>query len=301
MRRRLMKWLLAFMLLGGGAHAALAVVLARYFIHPPRYRVGRTPRDLGLEYRDVTLTSSDGVQLKGWYVPGAGTAGIVVCHGFPANRECLLEFIPWLHRAGFHVLTFDFRALGESSGDLCSFGLHEKEDVKAAVAMLAAQPGVEKDAIGAMGLSMGGATVLLAAAETPRIRAVVTDSAFARLDEMVAERFRPVPVFYRGALCTSVRFCAERLSGYTTADVAPVAAIRRIAPRPILLIHGGADQLVPVRHARMLHDAAGERVQYWELPGVGHVQCYAAGREEYERRVVRFFGEALGGKGGRSE
>jgi dipeptidyl aminopeptidase/acylaminoacyl peptidase len=271
------------------------VLFARYFIHPPRYRVGRTPAALGLAFHDVTLTSADGVQLKGWYVPGSGPAGLVLCHGFPANRECLLQFLPWLHRAGFHVLTFDFRALGESSGDLCTFGLHEKHDVEAAVTKLAAQPGVDPHRIGAMGLSMGGATVLLAAAETPAIRAVVTDSAFARLDEMVMERFRPVPAFYRSALSSSVQYCAQRWAGYTAADVVPEAAIAKIAPRPIFLIHGEADRLVPPRHARMLREAAGEPADLWEVAGAGHVRCYDATGKEYERRVVAFFKEALCG------
>src|SRR5207249_5298673 len=139
--------------------------------------------------------------------------------------------------------------------------------------------------IGAMGLSMGGATVLLAAAETPSIRAVVTDSAFARLDEMVQERFRVVPAFYRGMLCSSVRFCAERWSGCAAGEVSPIAAIHRIAPRPVLIIHGTADALVPIRHARQLEEAAGPAATLWEIPGAAHVGCHAAEPEEYERRV----------------
>lgn len=293
--RRPVKWMLTLAIAGGVGHAALVLSLARYFTRPPRYRVGRSPADVGLAYRDITVKSADGLELKGWYLPGTGPAGIVLCHGFPANRECLVPFLPWLHRAGFHVLTFDFRALGESPGDLCTFGLREKQDVEASVKLLTQQPGVDPDRIGAMGLSMGGATVLLAAAETPTIRAVVTDSAFARLDEMVMERFRPVPAFYRGTLSSSVRFCAERWAGYRSADVVPVDAIPHIAPRPILLIHGPKDHLVPIRHARLLQEAAGKPVELWEVAGAGHVRCYATATEEYERRVVRFFRAALCG------
>jgi dipeptidyl aminopeptidase/acylaminoacyl peptidase len=288
-----MKWMLMLLMLGGAGHAALVVGLARYFIHPPRGRIGRTPADIGLAFREITVASADGFELKGWYVPGTGPAGIVLCHGFAANRTDLLVYLPWLHRAGFHVLTFDFRAAGESRGDVCTFGLYEKRDVEDAARLLVQQPGVDAHRIGAMGLSMGGATVLLAAAETPSIRAVVTDSAFARLDEMVAERFRLVPAFYRGTLSSSVRFCAERWAGYDSRDVVPVEAIRHIAPRPVFLIHGPEDHLVPVRHARMLREAAGGPVELWEVPGAGHVGCHATAPEEYERRVVGFFRGAL--------
>jgi uncharacterized protein len=301
MRRRLMKWMLTFLLLGGAGHAALVLSLARYFTRPPRYKVDRTPADVGLKYEDIVVKSADSLELKGWYLPGTGPAGIVLCHGFPANRECLLAFLPWLHRAGFHVVTFDFRALGESPGDVCTFGLQEKRDVEAAATLLAREPGVDAHRIGAMGLSMGGATVLLAAAETPSIRAVVTDSAFARLDEMVVERFRLVPAFYRGTLSSSVRFCAERWAGYDSRDVVPVDAIPHIAPRPILLIHGPKDHLVPIRHARMLRAAAGAPTELWEVPGAGHVRCYATAPEEYERRVVQFFRQALCAGGERKE
>jgi dipeptidyl aminopeptidase/acylaminoacyl peptidase len=288
-----MGWMIALTVLGATGHAALALLLARSFVRPPRFPVRRSPAAFGLTYREVTLTSDDGVRLRGWYVPGAGRAGIVLCHGFPMNREDVADFLPWLHAAGFHVLAFDFRALGESDGDLCTFGYREKQDVAAAVATLARQPGVDPRRIGAMGISMGGASTLLAAAETPEIRAVVADSAFARLDEMLEERFRHIPPIYRGALCSSVRLCAERWSGCSMREIAPVSVIREIAPRPILIIHGTADGLVPLRHARQLHAAAGDGIELWEVPDARHVGCHAAMGPAYERRVVRFFLDAL--------
>jgi dipeptidyl aminopeptidase/acylaminoacyl peptidase len=292
-----MWWMMALMVGGLAGHAVLVGMLARSFIRPPRFRVNRTPAVYNLPFRELLLTSADGVALKGWYVPGSGPAGIVLCHGFPMNREDVVDFLPWLHRAGFHVLAFDFRALGESSGDTCTFGHLERHDVAAAVAELARQPGVDPDRIGALGLSMGGASVLMAAAETPAIRAVVSDSAFARLDEMVGERFRHVPLFYRGALSASVRYCAERWTGYTTRDVAPVAAIGRIPSGRVLLIHGTGDGLVPLRHARQLQAAARPPVELWEVPDVRHVGAHAADPAAYEQRVVHFFRDRLCGTG----
>jgi fermentation-respiration switch protein FrsA (DUF1100 family) len=74
-----------------------------------------------------------------------------------------------------------------------------------------------------------------------------------------------------------------------------VWVVGRISPRPLLLIHGEEDETVPVRHAQLLFDAAGDPKQLWRLPGVGHVGAYFADRPEYVRRVTAFFSDALGG------
>src|ERR1051326_6664344 len=102
--RRLLQGFVFLAVLGVVGHAALVVVLANTFIHPVRRKVRQTPAEHGLAYRDVTITTADGVSLKGWYVPGSGSAGIVLCHGQGGSRADVGAFIPWLHRAGFHVL-----------------------------------------------------------------------------------------------------------------------------------------------------------------------------------------------------
>src|SRR5689334_16709153 len=102
--RRLMRGMIVLMLLAAAGHVVVVGALARWFIHPPRSKVRWTPAHHGLAYRDVTVRSPDGVQLKAWYVPGTSPAGIVLCHGFPGCRADLVDFLPWLHRAGFHVL-----------------------------------------------------------------------------------------------------------------------------------------------------------------------------------------------------
>jgi fermentation-respiration switch protein FrsA (DUF1100 family) len=75
-----------------------------------------------------------------------------------------------------------------------------------------------------------------------------------------------------------------------------MTVIDQIAPRPLFVIHGTADGLVPLRHARSLRDHARGPVELWEISGAGHVRCHAACPEEYEQRVVAFFREALRGE-----
>src|SRR5437016_5280249 len=121
---RLPRWLRRALFWGSGAAAGYVLLgagLAWGFLHPLRVRGRGTPADSGLRYEPVTLSTPDGVKLAAWYVPCAGAhAGIVLCHGYRANRQDVAGLLPFLHRAGFAVITFDFRANGESGGRFCS-------------------------------------------------------------------------------------------------------------------------------------------------------------------------------------
>jgi len=309
--RRLLGAALALAIVVAFAGIAPGMVLAYVFLHPLRQRVRRTPARYGLRFERVTLASPDGTRLAAWYVPRPGArAAVVLCHGYPASREDVLDLIPALHRAGFHVLAFDFRALGESDGRICTLGREEPQDVLTAVAFLRSRPEVDPGRIGVLGTSMGAACCLMAAARSEAIRAVVADSAFARLDWMVGERFRLLPPLIRWPLARSTRWWAERFAGFPAAEVCPLAAVPRIAPRPILFIHGGADELIPLAHARLLyaaslrcpagspgraHPSSGRlgSCALWIVPGGLHARCHACRPAEYERRIIDFFRRSL--------
>jgi uncharacterized protein len=293
---RLPRWLRRALFWGSGAavgYLLLGAGVAWMFLHPPRARGHGTPADYGLAYEPVTLTAPDGVKLAGWYVPCAGArAGIVLCHGYGASRRFVTGLLPFLHRAGFAVITFDFRGEGESGGRFCSFGQCEKEDVRTAVRYLRVHAGVGSGHVGALGLSLGGAAAIMAAAEDPDIGAVVADSAFARLDEMVPQRLGHLG-FAGPLLACCTQWWGERMAGFSVAAVAPAAVAAQISPRPLLLIHGEADSHTPPAQSKELYAAAHEPKQLWIVPGAEHVGCYDTAREEYERRVTQFFREAL--------
>jgi dipeptidyl aminopeptidase/acylaminoacyl peptidase len=293
---RVPRWLRRTLFWSTGPVVGYALVgawLAWMFLHPMRQRGRGTPADYGLSFEPVTLTTPDGVKLAAWYVPCAGAqAGVVVCHGYGASRRYVTGLLPFLHRAGFAVISFDFRGMGESGGRFCSFGQCEKEDVRTASRYLRAHAGVGPGQVGALGLSMGGAAAIMAAAEDADIGAVVADCAFARLDQMVPQRFarfgRAGPPL---ACCT--QWWGERLAGFSVSSVSPVAVAARLSPRPLLLIHGEADTHTPPAHSRELYAAARDPKELWIVPGAGHAGCYDTARDEYERRVTHFFRQAL--------
>jgi fermentation-respiration switch protein FrsA (DUF1100 family) len=164
-------------------------------------------------------------------------------------------------------------------------GYYEALDAKAALDFALAQPGVEH--IGAWGGSMGAVTMIRATARYPQIEALVADSPYATLEDEMDLR---VPFQIMRPL---IRFFAERESGVTVDLVRPVDDIAHISPRPVFLIQGLADGMVPLDSAQRLYDAAREPRQLWEKQDVPHLNMYAYYKARYTRRVIRFFDEYL--------
>jgi hypothetical protein len=138
-----------------------------------------TPADYGAEYRDVRIPAADGVTLAGWFIlPQApNRAAIMVLHGSAANRLQSRWHVEALARAGYGVLTYDQRALGESTGTQQSAGWLDARDVPYVVDFLQAQPEVDPARIGAVGLSLGGQILIMAGPDEPRIKAFLIDGA----------------------------------------------------------------------------------------------------------------------------
>jgi pimeloyl-ACP methyl ester carboxylesterase len=265
----------------------LCAGVAWVVLHPLRFPSLLTPRFHRLPYQRVRLRSQ-GVGLAAWHIPREGsTAGIVLCHG---HNDCRMQFFSLLrplHEAGFHLLLFDFRSMGLSGGKVCTYGLHEQEDVLAAAEWLRREAGVER--VGLFGISMGGASALLAAARDPGVGAVVADCAFARLEDMVEQNFHYLPARLRGPVSRGVRHWTERWFGNVIQSVDPEAAVKGWQPRPLLLIHGDQDRLTPSSHAERLAAAAGDTADLWIMPGVPHAACRRKGGAAYSRRVTAFF------------
>lgn len=293
---RAMGWLIA-----GGVVALVlggVVALSAYMAHAitrPR-PVGQVAgARLGSLVEDVAFRAADGVALHGWYFGHpAPKAAITLGHGFGATRADLLDLARALRDRGYAVLAFDFRAHGGSAGRRSTIGFHEARDVVAAARYLAGRPELAGRRIGALGLSMGAAATLIAAAEEPLIAAVVADSGFATLGTIVAGGLRllyRLPAFPFGPLI--VRF-GEALTGARIGEHRPIAHVARIAPRPLLIIHGADDALTPVEHARRLYAAAREPKELWIVPETGHCAAYFTDREPYVARVAGFFARGLG-------
>lgn len=271
--------------LGAGAGAFAG---ARHISGPqrPALDYGYTPFEIGVDAEAVRFRASDGVGLAGWWFEVPGSQRVVICcHGHRGSKADMLGIGPGLFRAGNSVFVFDFRGNGESDDGPQSLAHYERRDLQAAVDWVAARrPDAEIDLVG---FSMGAAVTLLVAAEDDRVAKVVADSPFADMRSVVAAavtglRLPPVPFVDLVNHATRLRY------GYAFQEVQPIASVGRIAPRPLLLIHGAHDAVIPVEHARRLAEAAGPSAALWIVPGVGHCGGYFADRPGYLARVAGF-------------
>ncbi|MBI4492386.1 MAG: alpha/beta fold hydrolase [Chloroflexi bacterium] len=277
-----------------GLAVALSFGAARAYTHPPRTRPTRTPADLGLAYEATRLCCADGVVVQAWYVPPRNRATIILVHGLRANRELMLDRAALLHAHGFGTLLLDLRAHGESQGGSCTVGYREVAEVQAAVEYLLGHPTHRPERIGILGESLGGSVALLAAGALPQIQAVVVDSTFSALDDLVAEAFESLvrlPIWLRPLV---IAF-GEWQAGIRTSQVRPIDAARQLAPRPLLVIHGGQDELFPAHHAERIFAAAQGPCELWLVPEAGHGTVFSLRPEEYGERVVEFYTRHLVG------
>ena len=270
---------------------------AKRVLHPvsKRKALDAWPDQFGLPYENVYFKTEDKVQLKGWFIPSEAYSNktIVLMHGWGMNRADILKNTYFLHDLGFNLLYFDFRALGESGGKTSSIGYLELKDVAAAVRFLKETRPQFCEKIGLYGLSMGGMVAICEAARNPEIACVVAEASyysFRRVVSRWAWVHHRVPYF---PLIPIILHYIHKYLGVNPERYSPKYNIPRISPRPVFIIHGRYDNLVPAAQAKLLFKKAGEPKEIWLVPGAKHNKCAEVGGFEYKQRLADFFRQHL--------
>ncbi|MGH9445372.1 MAG: alpha/beta hydrolase [Terriglobia bacterium] len=264
---------------------------------------GKTPASLGMPFQDVQFKSRDGILLKGWYVPAGDPADakgtIVYCHGFHRSRIEMLPMAQFGHTLGYDGLLFDFRDHGKSGGKLTSLGYWERLDAEAAVRQALTEENARRPVI-LWGVSMGAAAALMAAAEDPRVNAVISDSTFLSFDGVIKHHyhlvihlirrhwwwFPPLPSF---PLTDEVIAWSAWRDHFSPSAFNLETAVEHIAPRPILFIAVKDDVRMPPRIARTLYSLDPSPVKaVVVLPGRRHGEGFNDARSQYEAAVSAF-------------
>lgn len=276
-------WILAGAAVGGVL--LLPLVQLGLGVKPPKIASGITPERLGLEHETVHLLTEDGLELDAWWIPAAepSSSTVVASHGYPAEKGDVLGTVAFLHDR-HNLLVFDHRSFGDSEGTITTVGLRETQDVQAAIDHALEREATET--VAAWGFSLSASTILLARDE--RLAAIVADSPFASLEEMIERSYGPM-----GPLASAMGWLtglyARLLLGAWPSEADVEAAVES-SSTPILFIHGEADAQIPVEHARRLAARAGPEAELWTVPGAGHGATHALAADEYERRVRGFLG-----------
>ncbi len=243
-------------------------------------------------YEEIALQTADGLRLSGWWLPRPESRRVVVAlAGHRSPKADMLGVGSGLWRAGYNVLLFDWRSRGQSDVAQHSLAYYELRDAEAAVAYaLGRVPGAR---LGLIGYSMGASVALLLAAREPRVAAVIADSPFTGIAEVIAHGASQLRLPARLVVPLADTLNGWRY-GYRFGAVRPIEAAPALSPRPLLLIHGDADSLIPVSHAHALFETAGEPKELWVVAGAEHCGGYFADRPAYVDRAAAFFERNLG-------
>ena len=230
-----------------------------------------------MEIREIRL-KADGLELTGeLHIPSKarGNPALCICHGIPAVPHNPAErgyagLAEKFCDNGFITLIFNFRGSGQSQGNFDLSGWIQ--DLKAAIDFLCSFDEVKKSSLAVMGSSGGAAVSLSVAAADPRIASLVTlacpaEFGFMPLDKSqeLITHFRKIGVIRDRSFPSSIENWLEGFSA-----VSPLRCIHLISPRPLLLIHGDQDNIVPPEHAYKLYARAQDPKELVIIPGAGH-------------------------------
>jgi pimeloyl-ACP methyl ester carboxylesterase len=283
--------------------------LVRIFQEKPLFIIPRGEPVPGAE--EVRFPTSDGLTLHGYYLRRAGGPAErrrgVILFGLEFGANCwgCVPYCEHLVARGFDVFVFEPRGQGDSDPlpgyePLQWVTAHEVRDVQAAIAYLKGRPDADPRGVGLFGISKGATAGLLAAAREPYLRCFVTDGVFATYTTMVpymrkwigiySHRYwlqRILPDWYYGLLARAGLRRIRRERGCRFPDLEP--ALKRLAPRPILMIHGGADTYIKPEMGLALYARVRPPKEFWLVDGAKHNQAIQTAGDEYRRRVLDFF------------
>jgi alpha-beta hydrolase superfamily lysophospholipase len=197
-------------------------------------------------------------------------------------------------------MALDMRAHGRSGGERIGLAFEEHQDAADALDWIAKQEELEDVLVALFGISMGGATAIRTAAQREDVDAVISVSAFASIDRMMGHgmRLMGAPGWMARVYAPFMRFGLLTAYGVWPGAASPLHDIPSIAPRPILITHGTADQQIPLQHAELLMDAAGAGAELWIVEDARHGVYTNEGPipddARYQQRIVSFLDEALG-------
>ncbi len=281
-------------------YLGLCAYMASSLTHAEREPITVNPSQHSIYAEDVSFPSRvDHLTLKGWFIPAPQSPRVLVMvHGKGHHRADpdikLLNIGIELAWYGYNILMFDLRGHGESEGRRFSLGQYEVRDVQGAVDFLRKR-GFAPGKIGLLGWSMGGATVLLAAPDLPEVPALMVDSAYADLGEIL-DREVPKKSGLPGWFTPGIIGMAQIMYGIDVYKIQPARSLERLNDRAIFIIHGEKDQLVPVSNAYLMYEKIKQFPQnkLWIVPAAGHTDAYKTKRREYTKQVSDFFNQYLG-------
>ncbi|HMI86996.1 MAG TPA: alpha/beta fold hydrolase [Polyangiaceae bacterium] len=257
----------------------------------PDRSVPQRPAILADEQLEDVAFDARGTAVRGWFIGSSNGAAVLLLHGSDADRSQLAPEAHLLARHGYGVLLFDWPGHGESGGAV-TWDENERAALRAALDFTSRARGVDAERIGVFAFSMGTMIAIQVAARDERVAALAVEGAFADANEELRHEFR-----HWGALSEWPALWTAHWLGMKYNELRPRDVIAAIAPRPVFVIAGTADEIVPPAQSRALFDAAHEPKSWWLVSGATHRRFRDAAGPVYEEKLVGFFDDKLLHKG----
>lgn len=242
----------------------------------------------------VEQTSDDGLTLVADFLESQGNSGkaVILAHGFRSQKEDMGDYAKFYYDQGFDVLMPDARGHGESEGEYIGYGWHDRLDYVNWIDMLITD--FEAEDIILHGNSMGAATVLMTSGEElpEEVKGIIADSSYTTVMEELTHQLKHLynlpafPLLDFTSAMTKVR------AGYSFTEASAMDQVENNT-KPLFLIHGAEDELVPTEMAHELYEAARGEKELWIVPEAGHTDGYEVATAEYEQRLEEFIDGAL--------
>jgi len=250
----------------------LGYLIIRNFSKPSG-RHTSTLKEEGIKFEEVSIPTENNKNLFGWWIEAKSKAPtIILMHGWDRNISRLIPYIKNLHGRGFNLLAFDTRHHGNSDSDNFSSMVKFAQDISASINFIENKSTVEKDNYFLIGLSIGGAASIYAAAADSRIKKIVTVGAPSNPAQVMTILMRkkriPQPIIWAAFKIMEFRI------GKPFTQLASATNISKTKAQ-VLLIHGTKDKIVPFSQAKIIIDAANEgQTILWAIDGKGHSNCH---------------------------
>jgi dipeptidyl aminopeptidase/acylaminoacyl peptidase len=259
----------------------------RDYIRTPSTAISLHPEQAGVPgLREISFAAAGDPTIAAWYAPPRNRAAVILIHGADAERSAVLPEVQFLAASGFGVLAFDCPGQG-ASGGRTRWGVGERRAIGAAVDWLIRRDEVDPHRIGAFGMSMGAYVLTQEAVNDGRLRAVV----LAALPHDVVA-FTRLATRRWGLLSELPAYLALRAGG-TPVDMLPKDIIGAISPRPVLIVGGELDPLVPPWMTQLMFAAAREPKELYIVHGGHHADYAQVAPEEYRAHLVDFYQRTL--------
>jgi alpha-beta hydrolase superfamily lysophospholipase len=283
-------------------------LMVRIFQEKPLFIVPRGQAPDGAE--TVRFSTADGLTLTGCYLEGRGPRRGVILFGLEFGSNCwsCRPYCEHLLANGFDVFAFESRNQGSSDRQEGYEPLqwvtdYEVRDALAALAYLKGRPDADPRGVGFFGISKGAGAGLIAASRDPFVRCFVTDGLFGTVTTLT-------PYMRHWFRIYNTHFPIELIPDWYVAHIGHVGlrrievqrrchfpsleeAMERMGPRPLLMLHGGADTYIKPEMAQTLLDRSAGPRELWLVPGAKHNQALHVAGDEYRQRVLCFFEQYL--------